>query len=105
MFMITWSMIETVATHSSAAPYLAVSAGPISHSPLPIEVPRRIAPGPMTRIALRSEKGGGAGRSDFSQAGRLRVSVAIAFPSSHEHRAPYLCWGAPRGGLTTYTMQ
>src|SRR5438874_1061972 len=82
MFMMTWSMMEAVATHRSAPPYLAVTAGPISHSPLPMEVPSKIAPGPMTAMAVRNENGGGAGRSACSQAGSVRASAPIdhSFP-------------------------
>jgi hypothetical protein len=77
MFMTTCRMIEAVATQSNAPPYLAVTAGPISHSPLPMDVPSRIAPGPITAMAARSENGGGAGKSAWSQAGKVCVLAAI----------------------------
>jgi len=51
---IHWSRIDAVATHSSAAVNWAVTAGPMSHSPLPIEMPRTIAPAPVTRSAFLS---------------------------------------------------
>jgi hypothetical protein len=47
------SRIDAVATQSRAAEYWAVAAGPMSHSPLPIETPRMIAPAPATRSAFR----------------------------------------------------
>ena len=38
----------------------AVTAGPMSHSPLPMEMPRMIAPAPVTRSAFLMLYGGGA---------------------------------------------
>jgi hypothetical protein len=47
--------MDTVATHNRAAVNCAVTAGPISHSPLPMEIPRMIAPAPATRRAFLRE--------------------------------------------------
>jgi hypothetical protein len=58
-----------VATHKSAAVNWAVTAGPISHSPLPIDMPRMIAPAPVTRTAF----GGGAGSFATSHGAACRL--------------------------------
>jgi hypothetical protein len=77
--------MATVAIPITDAPYCTLAAGPTSHSPPPIAVARRMAPGPITRKALAAVNGGGSGRSATLQGGnpparRLaeRSSVAIA---------------------------
>ncbi len=52
----------TEVTHSSDSPYFTNAAGPISHSPLPIESPRMIAPGPITPITPSPRVAAGRGR-------------------------------------------
>lgn len=42
----------TVATHNSAAPYFAVTAGPDSHSPPPMAEAPITSPGPIIAIRL-----------------------------------------------------
>jgi hypothetical protein len=59
-----------VAMPMIVAPYFTAAAGPTSHSPPPMAVASRIAPGPMTRSTLRDVNGGGAGRSAVDQGGR-----------------------------------
>src|SRR6185503_10083135 len=51
----------SVATHSSAPPYWAATAGPSSHSPPPIEEPARIRPGPSIAARAASPKRGADG--------------------------------------------
>src|SRR3712207_9524804 len=72
---IHWSRIDAVATQSRAAVYWAVAAGPISHSPLPIETPRMIAPAPAIRSAFFGLYGNGAGISATFQGGRVPAST------------------------------
>src|SRR5581483_2328559 len=109
MFITTCRMIEAVATQSRAPPYLAVTAGPMSHSPLPIEVPSKMAPGPISAMAAPSENGGGAGRSACSQAGRLRVSALmdslLPSPRQRRHSRPALpaCFGSADESLARGT--
>src|SRR6186997_2763620 len=62
-----------VAMPMMLVPYLTAAAGPTSHSPPPIAVASRIAPGPITRSTWRTVNGGGAGRSAVDQAGRPPV--------------------------------
>ena len=71
-----------VAMPMIVAPYFTAAAGPTSHSPPPIAVASRIAPGPMTRSTLRAVNGGGAGRSAVDQAGRPPARDAVAAESS-----------------------
>ena len=56
-------------TRGRVAPYFAVTAGPSSHSPLPIDIPSAMAAGPMSLNALRVLNGGGAGISLSPHAG------------------------------------
>ena len=65
-------MIAIVAIHSSVPPYCAVIAGPNNHSPLPIEAPKAIIPGPNIFLnALPNWYCGGAGSSSTSQSGSV----------------------------------
>src|SRR5262245_66549680 len=67
---IVWSTAATEVTHSSDKPYLTNAAGPTSHSPLPIDDPRRIAPGPITPRIRSPRAVGGGGSSPLDQGGR-----------------------------------
>src|SRR3712207_9231861 len=73
---IHWSRIDSVATQSKAAVNWAVAAGPIGHSPLPIETPRMIAPAPAIRSPLFGVKVGGVGILATFQGGRLPAATA-----------------------------
>ena len=85
---ITCRNTETLVIHNSAEPYFRMTAGPISHSPLPIAIPSPMTPGPTVRSALVKVKGGGAGSSATPHGGSapwlsvgtppVRISVAIS---------------------------
>src|SRR5688500_13835518 len=53
----------SVATHKSAAPYLAVTAGPASHSPPPIAAAPMTRPGPIIIHRFLSRKWGASASS------------------------------------------
>jgi hypothetical protein len=59
----------TVASHSSPAPYRAVTLGPSSHSPPPIDAPPMSRPGPISASQLRAVKRGGSGSSPLLHGG------------------------------------
>src|SRR5579871_5164198 len=52
-----------VASHSKVPPYCAVTAGPNSHSPEPMDAPAKSTPGPMTLSQRRQPRPGGGGSS------------------------------------------
>ena len=58
---IVCSTTATVTIPSRPVPYRITAAGPVSHSPLPIDVPSRIAAGPIIRTKLPKLGGGGVG--------------------------------------------
>src|SRR5262245_57322318 len=53
----------TDVTHSSEKPYFTNTAGPSRNSPLPIDKPSTMTPGPTTDIQPSPFGTGGAGRS------------------------------------------
>src|ERR1051325_5222438 len=55
-----WSNAATPTTHSNESPYFTNAAGPSRNSPLPIETPNTITPGPMA-LNQPSPFGCGAG--------------------------------------------
>src|SRR6478609_10044072 len=60
-------MMLTVATHSSVPPYLAVTAGPASHSPPPMALAPMTRPGPsMARMFFQ-----------------VKIGASISSPVSH----------------------
>src|SRR5687768_13752894 len=59
--------MAVVAIRKIALEYLTAAAGPTSHSPPPMEVAAKTAPGPMTLNRLRNPNGGGAGNSSTVQ--------------------------------------
>src|SRR5215207_1865186 len=59
----------TVATHSNAPPYLAVTAGPASHSPPPIALAPITSPGPIIARIFFQVKIGALISSPVSQRG------------------------------------
>src|SRR5438270_10706378 len=63
----------TVATHSSAPPYLAVSAGPESHSPPPMADAPITTPGPIMARMFRQVKIGASISSPVSHRGMACV--------------------------------
>jgi len=66
-----WRRTATVAIYSRLPPYRAVTLGPRSHSPLPIEMPSAMIPGPVIPRSARPKRyGGGAGRSATSHSGK-----------------------------------
>jgi len=67
-----------VAIPMMLVPYFTPAAGPTSHSPPPIAVARRIAPGPITRLTFDGVKGGGVGRSATPHGGRPPVRGCAA---------------------------
>src|SRR5262245_19512396 len=69
MFSTVWSTAATVVTQSSDRPYFTNAAGPTSHSPEPMEEPRRMAPGPITPRTPSPGATGGRGSSPFDQGG------------------------------------
>ena len=62
-------MTATVVTQSKVRPYLTTVVGPTSHSPPPMEVPKRMAPGPITLKMFSTSQAGAGGKSASSQAG------------------------------------
>jgi hypothetical protein len=69
MLKMTCRMTAIVVIHRIDGPYRADNAGPISHSPLPMDMLRAIVPGPTTERMFLAFNGGGAGRSDLPQSG------------------------------------
>src|SRR5436190_13463937 len=59
----------TAATHNSAPPYLAVTAGPASHSPPPMALAPITSPGPSIARMFRQVKIGASINSPVSQRG------------------------------------
>src|SRR6185436_17104558 len=58
-----WSSTATDATHSMVSPYFTKFAGPSRYSPLPIEAPSTMTPGPTTPIQAKPFGLGGSGSS------------------------------------------
>ena len=70
-----WKRTAIPVTHSSDRPYFTTAEGPISHSPLPIDAPRTMAPGPTIPSRRRPRVSGGAGSSArFQGSSPLRAS-------------------------------
>src|SRR5690349_13918802 len=67
--------MATVAIQRTPGPCLVTVAGPLSHSPPPMDAASMIAPGPMILNALRTENGNGSGSSATSQGGNLPREV------------------------------
>src|SRR5262245_33735561 len=65
----TWKKMLTVATHNSAPPYLAVTAGPASHSPPPMALAPMTRPGPIMARMFFQVKTGASISSPVSQRG------------------------------------
>src|SRR5436190_21040160 len=63
----------TAATHNSAPPYLAVTAGPASHSPPPMALAPITSPGPSIARIFRQVKIGASINSPVSQRGMALV--------------------------------
>src|SRR5262245_60153390 len=59
----TWPRMLSVASHSRLPPYLAVTIGPVSHSPPPIAAPPISRPGPRKCHQLRHSNRGASGSS------------------------------------------
>src|SRR5688572_7101159 len=57
------SRTATDVTHNSVSPYFTKFAGPSRYSPLPIDAPRTMTPGPTTPIHWRPFGRGGSGSS------------------------------------------
>ena len=74
----TWKKMLTVATQSSAPPYLAVTAGPASHSPPPIAEAPITRPGPIIARMFR----------------QVKTGASISSPVSHRGMALVPGWGA-----------
>src|SRR5262245_34214658 len=55
--------MATMTTHSSEKPCCTKTAGPSRNSPLPIEAPRTITPGPTVRSHCKPRGRGGSGSS------------------------------------------
>src|SRR5439155_10408512 len=72
--------MATVAIHNTPGPYWTTVAGPISHSPPPMDAASMMAPGPITRNVFRTENGNGSGSSATSHLG----SVPEGYDSSAE---------------------
>src|SRR5262245_52938535 len=68
----------TVATHKRAPPYLAVTAGPASHSPPPMAEAPITSPGPIIARMLR----------------QVKTGASISSPVSHRGMAWEPGWGA-----------
>jgi hypothetical protein len=69
--------------------YFTAAAGPMSHSPPPIDAAAMIAPGPMTRAAERTENGGAAGRSRTLHASSAPCWCgSVSSPRAAEERIP-----------------
>ncbi len=64
---IVCSRIATPATHSSESPCFTNAAGPSRNSPLPIDAPSTITPGPTTPSQASPRGLGGAGSSARTQ--------------------------------------
>jgi hypothetical protein len=58
-----WVMQAMVVIHINIGPYRTADAGPISHSPLPMDKESMMAPGPIVRMMLLKFPGGGSGIS------------------------------------------
>src|SRR5271156_5601098 len=59
-----------VASHRNVPPNCAVTAGPNSHSPAPIDEPAKRMPGPRSVFQSRHECRGGGSRVETFQGGR-----------------------------------
>jgi hypothetical protein len=74
-----WSKAATPTTHSSDRPYLTKAAGPSRNSPLPIETPSAITPGPTALNQLSPVGLGAFGSSAILHASSpVRASGAAA---------------------------
>ena len=79
----------TVVTQRSDNPYLTKAVGPISHSPLPIDAPSTITPGPTTPRRRSPFVDGGAGSSARPQGSRpVRASGAASRTSVSAMASP-----------------
>src|SRR4029453_10182789 len=58
-----WKRTASTVTQSNDGPYFTTADGPISHSPLPMDAPSTMAPGPTTPRMRRPRVSGGAGSS------------------------------------------
>src|SRR5438094_702802 len=72
-------MMLSVASQSSVAPYWAVTAGPVSHSPEPIEAPASNTPGPITLSHRRQPRPGGNGKSPTVYGGSTPAWMCSVF--------------------------
>src|SRR5262245_26349039 len=73
-------MIDTAASHIRPPPYLAVTSGPLSHSPPPIWFPIITIAGPIINDQWRQCRGSGSGSSPTSQVGRQVFGRSAAAP-------------------------
>src|SRR6185369_14196095 len=74
-----WSNAAPPTTHSNERPYFTNAAGPSRNSPLPIETPNTITPGPMALNQPRPRGRGAGGNSPSRQGSRPeRASGAAA---------------------------
>src|SRR6478752_8665990 len=93
-------MMLTVATHSSVPPYLAVTAGPASHSPPPMALAPMTKPGPSIARILRHVKIGALISSPVSQRGMalLPGCGASNLPDDGAGSAMAVMYGLAREG-------
>jgi hypothetical protein len=74
--------------HNNESPYRTNTAGPSRNSPLPIDAPSTITPGPTTPSHLNPVGVGGAGISAGRQGSRPeRASGAVTVPGGDERRS------------------
>src|SRR5882724_231319 len=85
---ISCSAMASVAIQKTDVPNCTPIAGPTSHSPPPIDVASRIAPGPIVLNIFFAEKGRGSGSSSLPQGGRLPGLTASGLGSGLDFMSP-----------------
>src|SRR4051812_12959481 len=81
-----WKNPATSVTQSSESPCFTKVAGPSRNSPLPMDTPSTMTPGPQTPIQLSPRGMGGSGRSARVQGASSSAAVTpadFAMPPSH----------------------
>src|SRR5688572_16069113 len=76
----------SVASHIRLAPYLAVTLGPISHSPPAIDDPPISSPGPIRPTQLRHVNRGASGSSPRDHAGMPATVSRVVVDGGFGHR-------------------